>query len=325
MIQDLTDSALRTTMDHIIAHSTTKYRGAHMCLRNLSKLTKHRIRKNNVPLGLREYVSLTETDDLDADWLRLKQHPHSRLLTRDDVCTNYPRFLRIWEVEIHFPNTDVDDWMSMFVRLADDIPFLLDCNTDRLTAFASAKFKGLLYVMRLLVSLGFTDWKTMQYSLNFNSWNDHFFTLISETGYKVPYEVYSKAMTCHLCICALIEETGQFASLDIDDVYKSIGPDWTARLIIQHGDECDLTNGTIFKLFSRDQKFQDTDCIRETQLDILNIHGSQLLQEDLPTIRFLTLWALDRLPIESCDLTYSLCETDIDFLRRHTVLPSFFV
>jgi hypothetical protein len=51
---------------------------------------------------------------------------------------------------------------------------------------------------------------------------------------------------------ALIEETDQFTLLDID-VYKSIGPDWTARLIIQHGDESDLTGETIVKMFSRDQ------------------------------------------------------------------------
>jgi hypothetical protein len=51
---------------------------------------------------------------------------------------------------------------------------------------------------------------------------------------------------------ALIEETDQFTLLDIDDVYKSIGPDWTARLIIQHGDESDLTGETIV-MFSRDQ------------------------------------------------------------------------
>jgi hypothetical protein len=59
-------------------------------------------------------------------------------------------------------------------------------------------------------------------------------------------------MTCRVCI-ALIEETDQFTLLVIDDVYKSIGPDWTARLIIQHGDESDLTGETIVKMFSRDQ------------------------------------------------------------------------
>jgi hypothetical protein len=49
---------------------------------------------------------LTETVDIEADWIRLKHHPHSRFLSRDDVCTDYP-FLRHWEVEKHFPNTDV--------------------------------------------------------------------------------------------------------------------------------------------------------------------------------------------------------------------------
>jgi hypothetical protein len=36
MIQDLTTSALRTTMEYMLKHSTTKYRGAHVRLRQLS-------------------------------------------------------------------------------------------------------------------------------------------------------------------------------------------------------------------------------------------------------------------------------------------------
>jgi hypothetical protein len=128
-----------------------------------------------------------------------------------------------------------------------------------------------------------------------------------------------------MCISALIEETDQFTLLDIDDVYKSIGPDWTARLIIQHGDESDLTGETIVKMFSRDQKFIDTDCVHETKSDILNVHGSHMVEDDLPTIRFLTLWALDRLPTETCDLDSILCETDLDFMRRQPELPSFFL
>jgi hypothetical protein len=88
--------------------------------------------EKNVPLGLREYAALTETVDIEADWIRLKHHPSLRFLSRDDVVRIIHDSSVSLEVEKHFPNTDVDDWMSMFVRLANDIPFLLDDDTDRL-------------------------------------------------------------------------------------------------------------------------------------------------------------------------------------------------
>jgi hypothetical protein len=312
--EDNASKALRITMDHMIANCATSYRGQHMCLRKLSKITKKDIRVSNKPLSLMEYVALTETNDVDQDWKRFKSHPDSTRVTHKDILSDYPQFTRLWEVDTFFPDTDVEDWMSMFVRLVRDIPFMMSPETGLLTPFQSPKFKGLLYVVKLLVEQGFDNWNQTGYFISYRSWNDHFFGLIEQTGYMVPYEVYSKAMNCQVCIAALIEETNVFTSLNCSDVILRVGPDWTARLIIQCGDESNLEMEDILIMFSKDQKMIDTYCVDETQLDIRCNHGSALFVDGLPSIRLLTLWALGLLPSDLTALQKILCHKDCCFL-----------
>jgi hypothetical protein len=54
----------------------------------------------------KEYVALTETNDVDQDW---KIHGGTRV-TQKDLLSDYPQ-LRLWKS--FFPDTDVEDWMSM--------------------------------------------------------------------------------------------------------------------------------------------------------------------------------------------------------------------
>jgi hypothetical protein len=133
----------------------------------------------------------------------------------------------------------------MFVRLANDIPFVLDDDTDRLPA-TLPNSKGY-----------YTSWdywliKALRTGKNILSISDHGTITFQSHRWNGVIPIRSVLnMTCRMCISA--DRRNRFTLLDIDDVYKSIGPDWTARLIIQHGDESDLTGETIVKMFSRDQ------------------------------------------------------------------------
>jgi hypothetical protein len=314
MIQDLTTSALRTTMEYMLKHSTTKYRGAHVRLRQLSNWPNIGSEKN-VPLGLREYAALTETVDIEADWIRLKHHPHSRFLSRDDVCT-LSRFLRLWEVEKHFQIQT--SMIGCLCSYDSRTIYRFYSTTTRTGSYAfTFQVQGLLYVMRLWLIKALRTGKNGVYS-QLQIMERSLFNLIMKQD--IRYKVYSSYDLPHVYQRA-DRRNRQFTLLDIDDVYKSIGPDWTARLIIQHGDESDLTGETIVKMFSRDQNLLTL--IASTKRNRMNVHGSHMVEDDLPTIRFLTLWALDRLPTE-CDLDSILCETDLDFMRRQPELPSFF-
>jgi hypothetical protein len=114
----------------------------------------------------------------------------------------------------------------------------------------------------------------MEYTLNFRSWNDHFFQ--SHRRNRVRYHTKCTESYDLPHVYRADRRNRPFTLLDIDDVYKSIGPDWTARLIIQHGDESDLTGETIVKI-SRDQNLLTPDCVHETKSDILNVHGSHMV------------------------------------------------
>jgi hypothetical protein len=107
-------------------------------------------------MGLREYAALTETVDIEADWIRLKHHPHSRFLSRDDVCTDLST--THWEVEKHF---QIQTSMIGCLCSYDSRTIYRFYSTTTRTGSLPhpPKFKGLLYVMRLLVNQGFTDWK----------------------------------------------------------------------------------------------------------------------------------------------------------------------
>jgi hypothetical protein len=144
------------------------------------------------------------------------------------------------------------------------------------------------------------------------------FNLIAETGWY-PYEVYSIWLAA--CVSALIEETDSpcwtsTTSISLSDrigrrdssYNTATNLIWPAKLSLK----CSLATKIYWHW------------LRPRNRTFLNVHGSHMVEDDLPTIRFLTLWALDRLPTETCDLDSILCETDLAFMRRQPELPSFF-